>query len=68
MNEPKQPDAPAGGRSREQWHEAVPGDTLSKIAKKSYDDPSLYPSIFEVNQDVLKSPDLIPVGQTLRIP
>jgi len=52
----------------EQWHEVVVGDTLSKIAKQYYGDPTLYTKIFEANRDVLKNPDLIKVGQRLRIP
>jgi nucleoid-associated protein YgaU len=51
-----------------QWHEVVPGDTLSKLAEKYYGDPSLYPQIFEANQDQLHDPDKIKVGQKLRIP
>jgi nucleoid-associated protein YgaU len=43
------------------------GDTLSKIARKYYGDASLYPQIFEANRDQLKNPDLIKVGQKLRI-
>lgn len=68
MNEDKQSNAPAGSYSLEQWHEVVSGDTLSKIAKKYYGDPSLYMTIFEANQNILKNPDLIKVGQKLRIP
>ncbi len=51
-----------------QWHEVKKGETLSKIAQQYYGDASLYPKIFEANQDVLKNPDLIRVGQKLRIP
>jgi nucleoid-associated protein YgaU len=51
-----------------QWHEVVAGDTLSKIAKKYYGDASLYMQIFEANKDILSNPDLIKIGQRLRIP
>jgi nucleoid-associated protein YgaU len=51
-----------------QWHTVVSGDTLSGIAEKYYGDPSLYMKIFEANKDVLKNPDLIRIGQKLRIP
>ena len=51
-----------------QWHEVKKGETLSKIAEKYYGDPSLYTKIFDANKDVLKNPDLIKVGQKLRIP
>jgi nucleoid-associated protein YgaU len=52
----------------EQWHEVVKGDTLSKIAEKYYGDPSLYMKIFEANRSILKDPNLIKIGQKLRIP
>jgi nucleoid-associated protein YgaU len=69
MSESGKPDK-AGGSSwnLEQWHDVVAGDTLSKIAKKYYGDPGLYMKIFEANRDVLKDPNLIKVGQKLRIP
>ena len=51
-----------------QWYEVKKGDTLSKIAKQFYGDPSLYTKIFEANQDQLKNPDVIQIGQKLRIP
>jgi nucleoid-associated protein YgaU len=51
-----------------QWHEVKKGDTLSKIAEKYYGDSGLYTKIFEANRDILKDPNLIKVGQKLRIP
>ena len=57
-----------GGWDATQWHEVQKGDTLSKIAKRYYGDPNLYTKIFEANTDVLKDPNLIRVGQKLRIP
>jgi nucleoid-associated protein YgaU len=51
-----------------QWHDVKKGDTLWKIAEHYYGDGSLYPKIFEANRDVLKDPNLIRVGQKLRIP
>ncbi|MEZ4685065.1 MAG: peptidoglycan-binding protein LysM [Bacteroidia bacterium] len=51
-----------------QFHTVVSGDTLSKIAKKYYGNAMKYPEIFEANQPMLKSPDLIYPGQVLRIP
>ncbi len=44
------------------------GDTLSKIAKQYYGDAMAYPKIFEANKEVIKDPDLIFVGQKIRIP
>lgn len=44
------------------------GDSLSKIAKKYYQDAMAYPRIFEANREVIKDPDLIYPGQKIRIP
>ncbi len=51
-----------------QYHVVKNGDTLWKIAESFYGDGSLYKKIFEANKDILKNPDLINVGQKLRIP
>ncbi|MEE9913885.1 MAG: LysM peptidoglycan-binding domain-containing protein [Deltaproteobacteria bacterium] len=51
-----------------QYHEVKKGDTLWKIAEKYYGDGSLYKKIFEANQNILKNPDLIKIGQKLHIP
>ncbi len=63
-DEPK----PADSFDATQWHEVVAGDTLSKIAAKYYGDPTMYMTIFDANKDMLTNPDLIKVGQKLRIP
>lgn len=44
------------------------GDTLSAISKTVYGDASLYNKIFEANKPLLKDPNKIYPGQTLRIP
>jgi hypothetical protein len=49
-------------------HEVKSGETLSKLAKQYYGDPTRYPRIFEANRDQLSNPDLIKVGQKLKIP
>jgi nucleoid-associated protein YgaU len=49
-------------------HEVVSGETLSKIAKQYYGDAAKYMKIFEANQDQLKDPDRIQVGQKLKVP
>jgi len=51
-----------------QYHEVVKGDTLWKIAEKYYRDGNLYKDIFEANKDILKDPNMIKIGQKLRIP
>ena len=49
-------------------YEVVSGDTLGGIAQTFYGKASLYMKIFEANRDILDNPDLIKVGQKLRIP
>lgn len=44
------------------------GDTLGAIAKEQLGAASRYKEIFEANQPMLKDPNLIYPGQTLRIP
>jgi nucleoid-associated protein YgaU len=46
----------------------VSGDTLGALAKKYYGKANLYMKIFEANKDQLSNPNLIKVGQKLRIP
>ena len=51
-----------------EYYEIQSGDTLSKLAKKYYGDPMVYDRIFEANREVIQDPDLIFVGQKIRIP
>lgn len=44
------------------------GDTLWALAKRFYGDGNAYPRIFEANREVIQDPDLIFVGQKIRIP
>jgi nucleoid-associated protein YgaU len=52
----------------ERTYEVKAGDTLSKIAKQEYGDANQWKRIFDANKDILKDPDKIYPGQTLRIP
>ena len=49
-------------------HEVAAGETLSKIAKQHYGDANKYMKIFDANKDQLSNPDLIKVGQKLKLP
>ena len=51
-----------------EYYVIVSGDTLSKIAKKYYQNANEYPRIFEANREVIKDPNLIYPGQKIRIP
>ncbi|MET0845290.1 MAG: peptidoglycan-binding protein LysM [Pseudomonas sp.] len=46
----------------------VKGDTLSAISLRVYGDANQYNKIFEANKPMLKHPDKIYPGQSLRIP
>lgn len=59
---------PSQPQAQSQFYEVKSGDTLSKIAKQFYGDANKYSAIFEANQPMLKDPDEIYPGQTLRIP
>jgi LysM repeat protein len=59
---------PADTPAAERIHEVKPGDTLGAIANHYYGKASMYMKIFEANRDQLDNPDLIKVGQKLRIP
>jgi nucleoid-associated protein YgaU len=52
----------------EQTYTVQPGDTLSKISKQFYGDVNKYMRIFEANRDKLDDPNMIRVGQVLKIP
>lgn len=51
-----------------QTYIVVGGDSLSKIAKKFYGDAGKWREIFEANRDRISNPDLIQIGQVLKIP
>lgn len=44
------------------------GDTLSKIAKLHLGDANKYMAIFDANRDQLTDPNMIRVGQELKLP
>ena len=44
------------------------GDTLSKLSKQLFGNPMRYMEIFEINKDQLNDPNMIRVGQQLKIP
>ena len=51
-----------------EYHVIQKGDTLWALAQKYYGKGAEYPRIFEANREVIKDPDLIFVGQKIRIP
>ncbi len=63
-----QPSEPVQPQVEMQTYTIKSGDTLSKIAKQFYGQANKYMVIFEANRDVIKDPDRIYPGQTIRIP
>ena len=61
--------APSNDNSTsERTYVVVKGDSLSAIAKREYGDAQEWRRIYDANRDIVKDPDLIYPGQTLRLP
>ena len=58
----------APGTEVVQTYEVKSGDSLSKIAKNFYGNGNAWKTIFDANTDILKDPNKIYPGQSLRIP
>ena len=58
----------SNGDSAGRTYVVVKGDSLSAIAQREYGNAKDWPRIYEANRDVIKNPDLIYPGQTLRLP
>ena len=54
--------------SKDETYVVKPGDNLASISIRFYGDKSGYKLIFEANRDKLKTPQMIKVGQKLKIP
>jgi nucleoid-associated protein YgaU len=59
---------PAGTVAPMTSYVVAKGDSLSKIAQRAYGDGRKWRKIYEANKDIIKGPDLIYPGQSLRIP
>ena len=58
----------AGGAASGRSYTVKSGDTLSKIAKEHYGDASQWKKIQAANADLIRDPDKIQAGWTLKIP
>lgn len=63
-----QPVAQAATESGERKHTVRPGESLSYIARKYYGSASAFTKIYQANREVLATPDLVLIGQSLVIP
>jgi len=59
---------PAAPTSTTKTYVVQKGDSLSKIAKAEYGNANDWRRIYEANKDIIKDPDLIHPGQSLKIP
>ena len=59
------PDAQNAGM---RTHVVAAGESLSKIAEQEYGDAKQWRRIYDANRDIVKDPDLIYPGQTLKLP
>lgn len=50
------------------WHVVSDGDSLPQLAERYLGDASRAREIYELNRDTLMNPDLLPIGEKLRIP
>lgn len=58
----------ADGESGVRTHRVADGDTLSKLAQRYLGAGARYLEIFEFNRGTLQTPNVLPIGATLRIP
>ena len=61
-----QPSFAGAGEAR--YHQIQDGDTLRALAERYLGDAGQDKAIYELNRSILVSPDLLPLGRTLRIP
>jgi len=61
-------DYPRPGDPRGTRHTVIDGDTLTKIAVRYLGRADGVRQIFDLNRDVLRDPDLLPIGAVLKIP
>ncbi len=67
--EPPEPEPPSPPEPpAQETYTVQPGDTLSRIAVKIYNDYAMWQAIFEANRDIIANPGLIRPGMELRLP
>jgi nucleoid-associated protein YgaU len=57
-----------GALDQPRTHKVRKGETLAQVAKRYYGDDSEWRRIYSANRDVLKDPNRLKPGVTLRIP
>ena len=57
-----------GKNGKYKTYKVVQGDTLWIIAKRRYGNGDMYKKIYELNRDSITNPNVIRVGQVLKMP
>ena len=65
---PDEPSSNTSSNNGSRTYVVVKGDSLSAIAKREYGDAKEWRRIYDANREIIKDPDLIYPGQTLRLP
>jgi nucleoid-associated protein YgaU len=65
---PPRPETPNRPRAARKIHRVVDGDTLPKLAERYLGSADRFSEIYEANRDLLQSPDVLPIGLSLKIP
>lgn len=55
-------------RNVKQMHTVRKGDTLTKLARRYYNDSGKWRLIYNANRTIIKNPDNLPAGVRLRVP
>lgn len=59
---------PNKAEAADRLHRITDGDTLEALAERYLDSRSRWRSIFDVNRDRLTNPDILPIGEDIKIP
>jgi nucleoid-associated protein YgaU len=49
-------------------HVVAPGDTLFNLAQRFYGDGGRFIDLYQANRELIRDPERLPVGATLRVP
>ncbi|MEX0820172.1 MAG: LysM peptidoglycan-binding domain-containing protein [Pirellulaceae bacterium] len=59
---------PSKREAADRLHRIIDGDTLEALAERYLDSRSRWRAIFDANRDRLANPDILPIGEEIKIP